>query len=178
MYAPAALVALMLSGCGAGPQASTATEVAVTSPSTAATATPTPTVMSVADAGKFYLTTVCPTNALGDKASAIMQTKPLDLGAAKSATAALRDGHRKVVETLSDPKVLWPDVVKADIVTLTDAIYGEVSGADNVAKQTTESGLINAWNGWTSPPALASTAQKIRLKLGLAADTSSSCSPN
>ncbi len=177
-YALVALAALALSGCGAAPQASTATESAPTSLSPSATATPTPTPMSVGEAGKYYLAAVCPTNVLSKKTSAIVQTKPLDLEAAKSAAAALRDSQRKLIETLSDAKVLWPDVVKEDVATLAEASYGEVTGADSVAKQTSEANVIAAWNAWASSPIIAPTGQKIRLKLGLAADTSGSCPPN
>lgn len=166
-----------LSGCGAAPEASSATESAVVSLSPSATPTPAATAMSVPEAGKLYLAAVCPANMLADNATVIVQTAPLDLETAKSAAAALRDGHRKVIETLSDPKVLWPDAVKADVATLAEATYGEVSGADSVAKQTTGANLIAAWNAWISSPTIASTAQKIRLKLNLAPDTSSSCKP-
>lgn len=132
--------------------------------------------MSNAGAGKFYLAAVCPINNLSDKATTTVQTKPLDLVAAKADAAALRDSYRKAIETLSGENVLWPEAVKADVAALTELMYQDLSGADNVAKQDTDANLIAAWNGWVSPPSQSATAQKIRLKLALPPDTAGSCS--
>ncbi|WP_427004247.1 hypothetical protein [Pseudarthrobacter sp. H2] len=134
--------------------------------------------MSAAEAGKAYLAAVCPSNILADKAATTVQTKPLDLLAAKSAAAALRDSYRKTIETLSDQKVMWPEAVKPDVATLAEAMYADLSGAENVANQTTDANLIAAWNTWVNSPPPAATAQKIRLKLGIPADTASSCTPS
>ncbi|MFJ5698747.1 hypothetical protein [Arthrobacter sp. NPDC093139] len=171
MYAVMALAALALTGCSGGAQTNSAP------PETAkatATPSPTPTIMTKAEAGKFYLATICPSNILSDKAGKAVQAEPFNLKAAKSATAALRDGYRKAIETLSNEKVLWPDPVKADVAALAESMYGDLSGAENAANQTTDAGFFAAWNDWTTAPAQPN-AQKIRLKLGLSSDTDASC---
>ncbi|RAM37713.1 hypothetical protein [Arthrobacter globiformis] len=130
--------------------------------------------MTKAEAGKFYLATICPSNILADKASTVVQAEPFNLKAAKSATAALRDGYRKAIETLSDEKVLWPENVKADVAALAESMYGDLSGTEAAANQVNDEGFLTAWNDWASGPAKP-TAQKIRLKLGLSSDTDASC---
>lgn len=173
IWAVLALSALALAGCSGGAQTSSApSETATATPT--ATPSPTPTVMTKAEAGKFYLATVCPGNVLTDKAVKVVQAEPFNLKAAKTATAAVRDSYRKTIETLSDEKVLWPATVKADIAALADNMYAELSGAENVTNQTTDQNFISSWNEWSSmdaPP----TAQKIRVKLGLSSDTDASC---
>jgi hypothetical protein len=174
-----ALTALALAGCGASPGNSAAAASAETSSNASATATPTPTEMTVVEAGKVYLAAVCPTNILQTAAVKTAQTVPLDLAAAKKDVAALRDSYRKTIESLSDPKVLWPAAVKADVATVADGMYTDLSGAENVANQTTVSNFNGAWNAWgdAQSKTLTATAQKVRLKLGLPSDTSSSCAP-
>lgn len=167
--------AIVLTGCGASTQANTAlSETAV------ATVTPSPsaTVMSVAEAGKFYLSAICPTNILSDTLADTIRAQPMNVGATTQGAAALRDGYRKAIETLSDENVLWPEPVKADVATLAESMYANVSAAGTLANQTTEPDLVAAWNEWTDEPTRPATAQKIRLKLGLSADTRSSCNPS
>ncbi|GAB16182.1 hypothetical protein ARGLB_113_00380 [Arthrobacter globiformis NBRC 12137] len=129
--------------------------------------------MTLTEAGRYYLGAVCPSNILADKANKVLQTEPLDLAAARKATAALRDGYRTTIEGLSDPAAKWPGSVKTDVATLADNMYVELSSAANVASQTTEANLISAWNAWESSP--SAVAQKIRVKLNLPSDTSGSC---
>lgn len=170
-----ALAALALAGCSGGGQASAApSETAKTTISPTPTPSPTPTIMTTVEAGKKYLSIVCPGNALSYKAAAVVQAEPFNLKTSKAATAALRDGFRKEIETLTDEKVLWPANVKADIAALADSMYGDVTGTESAANQSTQSDFITVWNDWTSLPA-RSTAQKIRVKLGLPSDTKVSC---
>jgi hypothetical protein len=134
MYALVALAALALTGCAAGSQANgAATEMAATSASPSPTPSPTPTVMSASEAGKFYLSAVCPSNILSDKLVETAKADPLDIHAVQIDAAALRDGYRKTIETLSDEKVLWPETVKADVAALAEDMYLDLSGAENVA---------------------------------------------
>lgn len=174
-----AFAALAVSGCSAGTQASSASGAsAEVSATPTSTPTPTPTAMSNEEAGQYYLAAICPSNLQSAKTTTVVQVKPLDLPAAKAEAAALRDAYRVAIQKLSDEKVLWPEVVKSDVATLAESLYGDLSGAGNVANQTTVANFIEAWNGWESSPAGAATAQKIRLKLGISADTSSSCTTN
>ncbi|MGJ3192060.1 hypothetical protein [Paenarthrobacter sp. FR1] len=165
--------AFALSGCGAG----TAISLEA-SPSTPPTFTPTsvPTVLTTEEAGKAYLAAVCPSNIQAHKTSEVVQAEPFDLQASKTATAALRDTYRATIEKLTNDKTLWPGTVKADIEALTELMYDDLSGTENVAKQKTQTDFTSSWNSWTSSMAdRPGTAQKIRLKLGLSADTASSC---
>lgn len=187
----AVVLALSLSGCSGGPQAAggpggasetgtpeaspTTTTPATTTPTTTTMPTSTPIVMSKDEAAKAYLAAVCLSNVQADKTTTVIQAKPLDLQAAKTEAGALRDAYRSAIEKLTDEKMLWPEGVKSDIASLADGMYEDVSGAQNVANQTTEGNLIAAWNGWITPPERAATAQKIRLKLGLSPDTTASC---
>ena len=132
--------------------------------------------MTVAN-GPFYLAAVCPSNILGAKANTTIQTEPFDLQAATSEVAALRDSYRKQIEVLTDPTVLWPETVKADVATIAEGTYGNLAGAANVAGQTTRGQLYFGLECRESSADAAATAQKIRLKLGLASDTTSSCTP-
>lgn len=131
--------------------------------------------MTASEAGTFYLGAVCPSNMLSDKLAAEMQAQPISVAQARKAAGALRDSYRKTIETLSDRDVNWPSSVKTDVATLADSMYGDLSGAANVATQTTEANLISAWNSWVDEPNRAPTAQKIRVKLGLSSDTAGSC---
>jgi hypothetical protein len=161
-------------GCGAGTQAGgAASETALST----VTPTPTATVMSDAEAGKFYLAAVCPTNILSNTLVATAQAEPLDVAAVTQGAASLRDGYRKAIEILSDEKVLWPESVKADVATLAESMYADLAAAGRVANQTTEANLSAAWNAWGDADRPA-TAQKIRLKLSLPSDTKSSCEPS
>jgi len=181
------VLALSLSGCSGGPQAASgsggasgtgtpeATPTPTTPTITTTTPTSTPTVMSKDEAARAYLAAVCVSNVQADKTTTAIQAKPLDLQAAKTEAGALRDAYRSAIEKLTDEKMLWPEVVKSDISALADGMYEDVSGAQNVANQTTEGNLIAAWNGWITPPERAAIAQKIRLKLGLSPDTTASC---
>lgn len=162
--------ALAVGGCSSGSPASSTPEEAVS-----ATPTPTPTAMSSEEAGKFYLAAVCPRNVQGDKMLAVFQTEPFDVEVAKAEASALRDTYRSTIETLSDVKVVWPDAVKSDVVALTEGMYEDLGVAQHLANQTTDTGFFAVWNGWETPPEHAALAQKIRLKLGLPADTSTSC---
>lgn len=173
MFAFVALAVLALTGCGVGTQAT-----GDTSASPTMTPSPTPTVMSTAEAGKVYLDAVCPSNILSDKLSKTAQIEPVDIQAIRADAAALRDGFRKTIETLSDEKVLWPETVRPDVAALAEDMYLDLSGAENVANQATEADLIAAWNTWNNGAQRAPIAQKIRLKLGLVSDTTSSCTPS
>lgn len=163
--------AFALTGCGTGAQSSPAA-----APTTEPVSTPTPAVLTTEEAGKAYLAAVCPSNIQANKTSDVVQAEPFDLTASKTETTALRDAYRTTIEKLTSEKTLWPEAVKADVAALTEVMYDDLSGAENVAKQTTESDFTSAWNSWTSSRAdRPGTAQKIRLKLGLPADTAASC---
>lgn len=165
--------AFAMAGCSTGTPSSP--DAAVTTDS-ASTPTPTPTVLTTEEAGKAYLAAVCPSNIQANKTSDVVQAEPFDLAASKTETAKLRDTYRSTIEKLTNEKTLWPEAVKADIAALTEVMYDDLSGTENVAKQTTQPDFTSAWNSWTSSMTdRPGTAQKIRLKLGLPADTAASC---
>lgn len=119
---------------------------------------------------------VCPSNIQANKTSDVVQAEPFDLQASKTEAAALRDAYRITVEKLTNEKTLWPEEVEADIAALTEVMYDDLSGAQNVASQMTQADFTSAWNSWTTSMAdRPGTAQKIRFKLGLPADTDTSC---
>ncbi|UYY83100.1 hypothetical protein OIT41_08735 [Arthrobacter sp. YA7-1] len=79
--------------------------------------------MSKDEAAKAYLSAVCASNAQADKTTTVIQTKPLDLQAAKAEAGALRDACRSAIENLTVEKVMWPEAVKSDIAALADGMY-------------------------------------------------------
>ncbi|WP_175558563.1 hypothetical protein [Arthrobacter sp. ok362] len=168
-----ALAALALAGCSGGGQATAAaTESATTTASP--TPAPSPTIMANDEAGKKYMSIVCPTNTAIDQLNKAVEAQPFNVKASTTAAAAARDSYRKQIEAFSDEKVLWPATVKADIAKMAEETYSDLTGAANLASQTTESNFNAAWNAWTSSTATV-TAQKVRLKLGLSSDAMGSC---
>lgn len=168
-----ALAALALTGCSGGGQATAApTESSTTTASP--TPAPTPTIMTNDEAGKKYLSIVCPTNATIDTLNKDVEATPLNLNAAIAAAAASRDSYRKQIEAFSDEKILWPATVKADLASMAEAMYPDLSAVANLASQTTEKNFIAAWNAWPESTS-AATAQKVRVKLGLSSDAMGSC---
>jgi hypothetical protein len=134
--------------------------------------------MSLDSAGKFYLTEVCKLNAKVDELNAVAQATPLNLPAAKQKSAEARDVTKAVIESFSRPDVVWPEAVKPDIAALIDVFYGEVTTGETLSTQTAASGFYATWNSAYSPANVKASgipAQKVRLKLGLPADTSGSC---
>jgi hypothetical protein len=135
--------------------------------------------MTVAAAGSFYLANVCKSNAASDALSTVVSVDPFDLAGSQEKAKAYRDALRQVIVEFTKPEVLWPDAVKGDITVLVDGLYEAMGQAASLALTTTPSGFIESWNAYTDPATAKTTlpaSQKVRLKLGLSADSKASCS--
>lgn len=140
--------------------------------------TPTPTAMTAKAAGAFYLATICKSNAASAAQTAAVQAEPFDLAQAQARTRAYRDALRQTILEFTKRTTLWPAAVQPDIDSFVEGLYGEMSQAEIVAQSTNPTGFFDAWNAWTDPTAASPVhvaSQKIRLKLGLAADAKASC---
>lgn len=130
--------------------------------------------MTTAQAGQYYLDSICPSNRLVDPMDAAFQTPPVNFTAARNDAAGYRDALATAIKKLSAPPLAWPAAVKPDVDSFVNALYGDVSSIDRVAQQTNLTNLINAWN--TAPQDTAGPfAAAIRIKLGLSNDAMASC---
>jgi hypothetical protein len=162
------VLALALSGCSAPvPVADKATQTATATP----TPTPKPVLMTVEEAGPYYLSTVCPANiaASANNAAYVAQ----DLATIQSTGAAARDAYQSQIKQFTDPMKVWPANVAADIKTLVDSDFQTISLLDSVA----HAASLDVANTILFPdePNVRAAAQRIRLTLGLSADTSVGC---
>lgn len=168
------IAATVLAGCSA-PGASTADKP---KPTPTATPTPTPELMSIEEAGEYYLDTVCPPNALQDPYTAaynvVANAPDSDIAPAVAAAAALRDGTRVAAERLIDPMVLWPESVAEDAVIISNAYFARIAEYNAAADAKTFDELMGVVYTAEAPD-VAAAAPRIRAKLGLSADTVASC---
>lgn len=172
----AAVTILLLAGCTATSSEGQATSAKPVASSTA-TPTPTPTAMSTSEAADYYLDTVCPANAGQDaynKALAAYNaattkdysliTNAADKNAALDLTAAKR---------FDDAKVLWPDGIKADVDSIRDSYFSDVSSFQALAAtKTLADGNAVVFDSGTAD---AGAAQRIRSRLDISSDPISSC---
>lgn len=178
--ASTALLAFALTGCGGGTSVApppSLSESSAQSNSPTPTPTPTPSAMTTEAAAHFYLTEVCKMNASTAALNKVVLVVPLDLAQAIQKSSEKRDSTRAVIQSFSSQAVLWPADVKQDIATLNDALYGSVAESESLSNQRTETGFWAVWNaaGPASKDPMSTAAQKVRLKLGLPADTFGSC---
>ncbi|MGW8431260.1 hypothetical protein ACWGJ9_09050 [Curtobacterium citreum] len=126
--------------------------------------------MSKEEAGKYYLSAVCPANNVGTEYKA----------AESGDFAALQDVARKSIDIekasaakLEDDSVSWPkEVNEDDIQAIADSYYGSVAGMQAVvnAKSIDDAdfSFLNSEKGQAE-------AQRVRAKLGLSSDGEGSC---
>lgn len=172
-------VAVLTASCSvpAATAPATSTSMAVTASATP-TPTPTPTAMTTEAAGALYLAKICKANAAGQAMSAVVQAEPFDLATAQAKAAVYRDAVRQVITEFTKPSTLWPAEVKPDVADFVEGYYTLMSRAERLAHSNNAQGFLDGWKAWTDPtvesPAHVAS-QKIRLKLGLAADGKASC---
>lgn len=140
-----------------------------------ATATPTPTihVMTVEEAGKFYLAAVCPTNKVKSSLKSALTAQ--NLTTIQQAAAATRDAERTEVTQFTNTDVLWPPVVSsADVKLLSDSDFASISILNEMATAGTLDSA-NALSNTFVDNGAGAASQRIRLVLNLPADTSAGC---
>lgn len=127
--------------------------------------------MSKEEAGKYYLSAVCPANNVGTEWNKAAESGDF---------AALQDVARKSIDIekasaakLEDDSVSWPkEVNEDDIQAIADSYYGSVAGMQAVvnAKSIDEAdfSFLNSEKGQAE-------AQRVRAKLGLSSDGEGSC---
>lgn len=141
------------------------------------TPTPTPTEMTTADAGTFYLATVCPANAAqvayNDAATAYDAAEVKDFAPLPAAAATARDAARTAAERLDDDTVIWPEKLVDDIEVIRDSYFGSVSAFGQQADATTIEQFIAV--SWPSTDEASAASQRLRSRLELPADTNEGC---
>ncbi|MFE4197266.1 hypothetical protein ACFRJ9_15490 [Paenarthrobacter sp. NPDC056912] len=173
-----ALLVLSLSACSGAADVSAATSAPAGEAFTTPAPTPMPTLILPEAAGVAYLAAVCPMNEAGTTLNATMQANPVDIVAAKRDAGLYRDSLRSVIQQMSAPPAAWPAAVEKDVSDFIEGLYAEMSQAETLSAIETREGIIASWNAWNDPsqPYPAHVAsQKIRLKLGLPADSKASC---
>lgn len=163
-------LALALTGCSDSQLTSAATSTA----SAAATPTPspTPTAMSIDEAGKYLLGTLCPVNNASKAANDALVAQ--DLAAVQSSAKALLPAAQDAARRLDDGTVIWPSVIETkDRQALRD-YYLQALGPINTLATASS---IEAASAVTFPDNTNSgaAAQTMRLRLNLSADTSEGC---
>lgn len=169
-----AVILIALSGCSsdsASAPTSPAATVAAMDPSSEPTPAPTPTMMSIEQAGDYYLGTVCASNKVGDannKAFDSQSYKKIKKTARQAITAS-----RDAAKRLDDETVIWPANVAKDILVIQDAYFEEI------AYYETLSHVSNLEEANSVPYNVAKktskSAQRIRLRLELPSDTNKGC---
>ena len=151
-----------------------ATTLALSACTGGAAPTPTPTAaaaMSVAEAGQYYLDTVCPTNSVGEALGTAYQAG--DLEAFTAAAAAARDAYKEAGVRFGDADVVWPDSVAGNIVVLRDASIALAASYESLSQVTS----LEEANAIAFPDSADASAasQAIRADLELSSDPAVSC---
>lgn len=93
----------------------------------------------------------------------------------KQTAAAARDAYRQSAAAFTSKDVVWPSVVSAaDLKLISDADFAIISNYDAIASAGTLDAAVATYNGYIDNGA-GIAAQRIRLALNLAADTSAGC---
>ncbi|NKX56962.1 hypothetical protein, partial [Arthrobacter mobilis] len=129
----------------------------------------------------YYLKTVCPTNRLSDAFSDAYQVQvdrynsglQPKMAPLKKAAAKLRDSYRHQADAFSDEDVLWPSAVEKDIKKFVDQTFDDVTVYVQVSQSDSLEGMNSIFN--EAKFSSSKTAQKVRAKLDLSADTEKSC---
>ena len=130
-------------------------------------------VMSVADAGKFYLSAVCSTNAANTSVNGALAAQ--NLASIQQAAAVARDAERSEASAFTNTDVLWPPTVSsADLKLLSDADFANISILNEMSTANSLASANSLSNTFVDSGAGAAS-QRIRLALNLPADTSAGC---
>lgn len=165
-----ALGVVALAGCTTTPISESAPAQTPSSVETPALS-PTPEAMSVEAAADYYLDTVCPANAAS--ATWNLNTAAGDFASYKAGAQPLADAYSEAAARFDDPAVLWPAEIKLeDISVLSGSYYADVSVLQGIANANTEA---DATFTFASRDLAAAASQKIRARLGLPSDTTTSC---
>jgi hypothetical protein len=162
---------LALTGCSSR---NVAADKATAEPTPTITPTPTPTpqLMTIEEAAKYYLATVCPANLTVTPNNNAFNAQ--DLTAIKATSIAERDAMRAEATAFSNPMVVWPAEISADIQKLTASDFKVIALMDALATASTLD-AANAYSASYVPDDSPAAAQHIRLVLNLPADTSAGC---
>jgi hypothetical protein len=166
----ACAIVIGLTGCSGGTTAESPT--AASAARATATPTPTPTAMSVDEAGKYFLATMCPVNAASAKLNSALGGT--DLEAVHSSAKEMIPAAQETARRLDDGSTLWPSAVdKKDVTALRDYYLGALSGLNSIAiaPDVTSAQAVSFPGDTAAGPA----SQRIRLRLNLSADTSQGC---
>jgi len=174
--ATALALIVALSGCsGSGQKETTASSTRTAAASTATptpTPTPTPAAMSVDEAGKYFLGTVCPVNAASKTLNDALVAQNLD--AIHSSSGPLITSAQDAARRLDDRKVIWPEVIDQNDVDSLRDYYFQALPAINTIKESASLEQANAV-AFPSDEVSGAASQRIRLRLNLSADTAQGC---
>ena len=168
------LAAALLAGCSAHTGGSVqAAGHASKTPTATPTPTPTVHVMTVDEAGKFYMAAVCPTNKVKGALNSAITAQ--NLASIQQTAAATRDAERAEVTAFTNTDVIWPPVVSAaDLKLLSDSDFASISILNEMAT----AGSLDSANALSNTfvdNGAGAASQRIRLVLNLPADTSVGC---
>jgi len=168
-----AAAALTITGCSAEHSQAPTAKPTASPTSKAATPTPptpTPTALTLAQAGERYLALVCPSNRALAAVDPAYQAQNLD--AIHAAAAPARDAKQVEALAFENPTEMWPVEIQADLKVLATSDYGTVGVLDRMvhAQSLDEANMVTF-----ADDGAQTSAQRIRAKLGLSADTTASC---
>ncbi|MBS1674577.1 MAG: hypothetical protein JSS74_11515 [Actinobacteria bacterium] len=127
--------------------------------------------MSKADAGKKYLSILCPTNAASEVFNAAASSQ--DLEAIKAAAQELATTQRTAAKQLTDDSINWPgEVAEADRQTMADHYFANISWLNSVASA---SAIGDLPARVPTDDGFGKASQRIRAGLDLSTDTSVGC---
>lgn len=169
--AVATLSVLLVGGCTSPASNESTTKTAHASEAETPSPTPAPEPMSVDDAANYYLDTVCPANTASETWNTA--TASGEFAAFKAGAQPLADAYSAAAARFDDPTVLWPTQIEAaDIAALSNSYYADISVLQGIANANSEA---EANFTFANRDAAAAASQKVRARLGLASDTTTSC---
>jgi hypothetical protein len=163
----ALMLTLTISGCTSAP----ATPDTALSPTPEAT--PSTEVLNIEAAGVLYLSTLCVSNSASAKFDDALADEDLPLEELLAAAATARDASQTSAQVLDDPFVAWPAEVADDIPVVRDMLLGAAGTFAQAANASSRDQM--RFIGVENAPGTTEAVQRVRLRLGLPADTMAGC---
>jgi murein L,D-transpeptidase YcbB/YkuD len=165
----ALMLTLTISGCTSAPAATDTAAAASTAPE----ATPSTEVLNIEAAGIRYVSTLCVPNLKSAAYSDAFDNEELPFEELAAAAAEARDASQNAAQVLDDPFVKWPDEVADDIPVVRDMLLVSAGTFADRANGSSRDD-VRFMRGDYAPDTDAAV-QRIRLRLGLPADTQAGC---
>jgi hypothetical protein len=125
--------------------------------------------MNIAEAAKAYMAAVCPANALVTPFNDALQGNDIEaLHAIAQQSIPVESAAAKALDT-----GLWPESVRADIATVRDAYFSEVSTSNQIMQASSMSEVAQI--AWPDKSTASTASARLRSRLNLGSDPTANC---